>query len=128
MKKLFLLFWMSVIGLNVYGQSYAPEINVIPPSPDVMALHKYIDFPVSNYTGTPQINLPIYTIRMNSFSVPISLNYHASGLKVDEYASWVGAGWSLDAGGAISRNVRGVPDEYDGSHRGYFNSLSSFWV
>lgn len=102
------------------------DITVIPPSPDVSALLKHIDFPVSHYTGTPQISVPIYTIKMNSFSVPISLSYHASGIKVDETASWVGTGWSLNAGGVISRTVRGVPDEITGAALGFFGSQHLF--
>ncbi len=39
------------------------------------------------------------------------MNYHASGIKVGENASWVGAGWALNAGGVITRTVRGLPDE-----------------
>ncbi|MFN8250249.1 MAG: hypothetical protein U0V75_00100 [Ferruginibacter sp.] len=39
------------------------------------------------------------------------MSYHASGLKVEENASWVGAGWSLNAGGAITRTVKDKPDE-----------------
>src|SRR5579863_5071006 len=41
----------------------------------------------------------------------IGISYHASGLKVAEIASWVGLGWSLNAGGMIIRTVRGAPDE-----------------
>ncbi len=39
------------------------------------------------------------------------MNYHASGLRVAEVASWVGAGWILNAGGMISRTVVGIPDD-----------------
>ncbi|MEO1519125.1 MAG: hypothetical protein AAFV95_29435, partial [Bacteroidota bacterium] len=39
------------------------------------------------------------------------LNYHAGGVKVAEMASWVGLGWSLSAGGMISRTTMGRPDE-----------------
>jgi RHS repeat-associated protein len=44
-------------------------------------------------------------------SVPVSLSYHASGVKVAEMASWVGLNWNLNVGGAISRTIQGIADE-----------------
>ncbi|MFT3855873.1 MAG: hypothetical protein QM733_24570 [Ilumatobacteraceae bacterium] len=88
-------------------------------SPTAASLGKYGDIPVGYHTGTPQISIPIYTINVNSLSLPISLRYHASGLKVQENASWVGAGWSLNAGGVITRTVIGEPDD-----RGYSSSTN----
>jgi hypothetical protein len=80
-------------------------------SPTAASLGKYGDFPVSYNTGLPNINIPIYTVKSGSLSLPISLSYHASGLKVQEGASWVGAGWALNAGGVITRTVVGGPDD-----------------
>jgi len=37
-----------------------------------------------------ELNIPLYTMKSRDASVPIALNYHASGLKVAETASWVG--------------------------------------
>ncbi len=48
-----------------------------------------------------------------NFSLDISLSYHASGNKVSEIPSYVGLGWSLNAGGMISRKTRGLPDDSD---------------
>ncbi len=62
-------------------------------------------------TGTPDISIPLYEIGSGGLSIPVSLSYHAGGIKVDEYASWVGLGWSLAAGGVITRSLRGLPDE-----------------
>lgn len=93
--------------------------TVIPPSPNVAALGKYLETPVSYYTGVPQISIPIYEINSGRIKVPVSLDYHAGGIKVEECASWVGLGWNLNVGGAITRTVRGRPDE---STNGYINN------
>ncbi|MCS2956437.1 hypothetical protein NXX53_03005 [Bacteroides salyersiae] len=82
------------------------------PSPEAYALMQYEAIPVSTYTGVPSVNIPIYTIQVGNYSLPISLNYHASGIKVAQEASWVGLGWSLSAGGAISRSICGNDDEF----------------
>ena len=57
--------------------------------------------------------------------MPISLSYHAGGLKVGEPSSWVGTGWSLQAGGMISRTIQGKADESCG---GFFTTGSEIAV
>jgi len=94
-------------------------------SPTAASLGKYGDIPVSYHTGIPQINIPLYTVKAGTLSLPISLDYHASGLKVTEPAGWVGAGWSLNAGGVITRTVVGLPDE-KGSNAGSVETNGHF--
>jgi hypothetical protein len=108
--KHFLTFCLTCLLLHVIqAQETIPE--VIPPSPDAAALGKYGNIPVGLHTGVPQIDIPLYTIKSGSLTLPISISYHASGIKVNEIASWVGLGWSLNAGGAVSRSVVGGCDE-----------------
>jgi YD repeat-containing protein len=92
-------------------------------APTAASLGKYGDIPVSYHTGIPNISIPIYTIKSGNLSLPISMSYHASGLKVQELASWVGTGWSLNAGGVITRTVKGGADDrgYSG-YQGYTNA------
>ena len=80
-------------------------------SPNAAALGKYVDFPINKHTGVPQISIPIYTLIEGPLQLPISMSYHAGGIKLNELSSWVGIGWSLNAGGVITRTVRGTPDE-----------------
>lgn len=78
-----------------------------------------MDIPISVSTGIPSISIPLYSINEGDINVPLSLSYHASGIKVEEIASWVGLGWSLNAGGTISRTVRMNPDDM---LNGYINT------
>jgi YD repeat-containing protein len=87
--------------------------TVIPPSPEVAALGKFGEVPVNNYTGVSGISILIYTIQTGDLTVPITLSYHAAGVAVKEEATWVGLGWTLQAGGVLSRSIVGSDDLTD---------------
>jgi hypothetical protein len=63
--------------------------DVVMPSANAASLGKYGDIPVSLHTGVPNVGIPIYTVQNGSLSMPITLSYHAGGLKVGEPCSWV---------------------------------------
>jgi hypothetical protein len=94
--------------------------TVFSKSPASAEFAKYGDYPVNLYSGLPEISIPLYTIEAGSLQVPITLSYHASGIKVNEQATWAGLGWSVSAGGGINREVRGRDDE-----TGYFTGPSN---
>jgi hypothetical protein len=87
--------------------------KVIPPTPEAASLGKYGNVPLSLFSGTPSISVPIYQLAGNSLSLPIQLTYNAGGFNPQEIAGWVGLNWSLDAGGVVTRSVMGNPDYYD---------------
>ncbi len=101
------IFAFIILPIFIWGQS---TINVLPSTPEAANFEKYGNIPVSNFTGVPQISVPIHTIELKNISIPINLSYHSSGIKVDETASNVGLGWVLNAGGLVSVNTRGNPD------------------
>lgn len=90
----------------------SPADNLIPPSPEASALGRYAAIPVGLYTGTPQINIPLWEVTEGDITVPISLSYHASGHLVDDIAPRTGMGWTLNAGGVVTRTIIGEADEY----------------
>lgn len=92
--------------------SLAQELpKIIPPSPNTASLEKYGEIPIGLFTGSPQVNIPLYQFSTKNLSVPITLRYSSNGIRVDEYSSNVGMGWDLNAGGSITRRINDDPDE-----------------
>ena len=109
MKKIFFSLVSLCLAVSTVAQmTLQPNIYQ---SPEVSSLMKEVLSPVSLSSGTVNVNIPLYTLQKGSISVPISLNYDASGVKVDAQPGWVGQNWSLSSGGMISRVVKGIPDE-----------------
>ncbi|WP_417940953.1 DUF5977 domain-containing protein [Flavobacterium sp. RS13.1] len=116
MKKIFLLV-IFVSNISIGQERFNLE-SLIPPAPNAAELGKYGTYPVGTLTGIPEISFPLYEIKSGSLSLPISLSYHASGVQVNQKATDVGLGWSVIAGGQISRTVYSAKDE---GQYGYFN-------
>jgi hypothetical protein len=120
-------FWVALLVLlgTFVSKSYAQPVNnytkgTMVHAPNAAALAKYGEVPVSYVTGVPNISVPIHTLTEGPLSLSISLNYHAGGIRLSENASWVGQGWSLFAGGTITRTVQGIADEVPG--KGYYST------
>lgn len=76
---------------------------------------------VNEFTGGFTYNLPVLEVPGPGGSgYPVSLAYHSGGT-LEEDATWVGFGWTLNTG-AINRSVRGFPDDYNGSDVTRYNS------
>jgi hypothetical protein len=66
---------------------------------------------VNPVTGTAIVNIPLYAITNGGASLPMTLSYNASGVRPTDAESSAGMGWNLNAGGAITREVHGLPDD-----------------
>jgi hypothetical protein len=87
-------------------------INVGNISPEAASFMKFGNIPVNSNTGVPGIDIPLFQIEAAGLKLPISLIYHAGGVRVDEKASSVGLSWALSAGNIITRQLAEYPDEY----------------
>ncbi len=65
---------------------------------------------VDPFTGDFTYNIPLFDVE----GYPVNLAY-SGNIGVNDEASWVGLGWNLNPG-AISRNVRGLPDDFNGDN------------
>jgi len=114
MKKFLIIICVSLLANYTNAQLPEPAQGLL--SPIAAGLGKYGDFGVSYYTGAVDISIPLYNFSANGIDLPITLRYDASGVRVNALPSWVGQNWTLLAGGAITRVVRGVEDEYTFAH------------
>jgi YD repeat-containing protein len=111
MKILLLKVFLTVFTLVFYLNVIAQTQSLIPPSPNTKEFTKYIDQKVSLYNGIPEISIPLYNIQVKGLTIPISLSYHASGIRYGQIDGDVGVGWVLNPGYRISRSVHGYADE-----------------
>lgn len=130
-KTLILLLFIGTLSIGAYSQ---PPTNdpfsappIIPVSPEAAALAKMVNYPVNLNTGIPDINIPFYEIKVGGLSLPITLNYHAGGFKINEQATRAGLGWSLSSDLQITRTINGLDDFNPG--KGYIsnNLMKAFY-
>ena len=96
------------------------------PVPSVSSLATYTSTPVSNATGIPDISFPLLGLpsHNNGMNLNVGLSYNPMNVSQYEPASQTGTGWSLFAGGVISRSIINDIDElYDNpSNQEYFKN------
>lgn len=101
--------------------------QIVPVTPEAAALTKIVNYPVDLNTGVPNINIPFHEIKTGGLVLPIGINYHAGGFKINEQATRVGLGWTLNCELQITRMVNGLDDF---SPTGYYNNskLKSYYT
>ena len=111
----------GLMFLSTYAAGQLRIDRVVSPSFNAASLIKYCDHPVGTRYGIPKIKFPFKTLMYRDINIPMSISYHSLGIRVEEESTWVGLGWRLNAGGIITRIVRGENDfgkvENDDSHR-----------
>lgn len=122
MKKIITLLCLLLLSLNGHGQGTGVEIPVM--SPETASLGKFGAYPVSYYTGQPDISIPLYRLDVHGLSIPIALRYDPSGFMPNKDSGKVGHDWSLVAGGIITRSVNLMPDEYSGNSFNSYNAAN----
>jgi hypothetical protein len=105
-KGLIILTFLANIINAQFKTDVSPMINF--QSANSTTLGTFGDVPVSLYTGTPNIGIPIHKLNERGVELDINLEYNPRGVRVDDVPGWVGSNWSLNAGGVITRSVRGT--------------------
>jgi hypothetical protein len=66
---------------------------------------------VNLFTGDFSYNIPLLDVG----GYPINI-YYDGGISPEQEASWVGLGWNINPGN-INRNMRGIPDDFNGEEK-----------
>lgn len=112
MKKLFLvliIFYNDVLLSSAQIQ----QKPVTVPSPTAFSFTQYGNITASGYSGAVQAAVPIYTFNYKDFEMPLQLSHVTTGVRADAVPGWVGTNWNFNIGGVITRQVRGLTDEFD---------------
>lgn len=97
------IFLPSTLWALTGGPSQ-PEVNSFEP----VGTNQMVDLS----SGDFNYNIPLMVVPGPNGGYPINLAYHA-GIGMEQEASWVGLGWNINPG-AITRNLRGIPDDFNG--------------
>ncbi len=121
LSLLLLLFSSAILysqpismGQSIWNVPRTGGMNIAQPSPEAIAMRRYMDYPVSYASGTADISIPLLELPARGATVSLGLSYHTGGIKRDDKPTSVGLGWSLTGLGVISRQIKGYPDEWMG--------------
>jgi hypothetical protein len=108
-KKTIAFFFLSLLTIQLLYPTFSWALTSGPSQPESK---QFVTAGTSDmvdlFTGGFKYDVPI----MDIDGFPVNLNYQ-SGVTMDDEASWVGLGWSLNVG-AINRQLRGLPDDFKG--------------
>lgn len=102
--SIILQFWnMCVFAQNNSSQLFELDMTKFPcKTPEASAFMYQGKDEISEYTGNPNISIPLLSLEEKDINIPITLSYKGEAIRVDEEASWVGLGWNLSIGGCIN--------------------------
>lgn len=114
LKRLISSFILLNLLIEVVSPTLALALTSGPSQPEFSSFEPVATTDmVNDFSGDFTYNLPILNVPgPDGAGYSMSLSYH-SGVSAEEEASWVGYGWTLNAG-AINRSMRGFPDEFNG--------------
>ncbi|MBK7149050.1 MAG: hypothetical protein IPH78_09570 [Bacteroidetes bacterium] len=111
--RIFLLSYLLCFLIELLAPVSAYALTSGPAQPEVASFEPSGTTDMVNlFSGDFTYNIPLFELPGPNGGYPINLAYNA-GVNMDDEASWVGLGWNLNPG-VVNRNMRGVPDDFDG--------------
>ncbi|HCR76717.1 MAG TPA: hypothetical protein DIW37_10010 [Chryseobacterium sp.] len=115
-------------GSQITGGDPSVLPKIFPSSPEAYKLGSYGNIPVSLFTGTANINIPLTEFKTSNLSLPIEMSYASNGVKIDDMNGSTGLGWNLIASGVITRTIRDLPDEDDNTNISFPSNIDELGI
>jgi hypothetical protein len=110
MKTKIIVLLLLFCGTFSYSQQGDVRMDI--PSPQVADFVRLSGAAsVAKNTGRLNFSIPLLELSNKDFKIPISLSYNSAGAQPTKNPGIVGYNWSLNVGGVITREIRGVPDD-----------------
>ena len=126
MKKLPYIKSLFVVSLLFCKMDYFGCFAAPVSEPRLKTFHNVSVLP---HTGQMQYNVELHRINDVDFDWPVSITYTSDGFRPFDYSDPVGSGWTLHAGGVITRQIMGKPDDQkfgpNGIEYGFYAMLKS---
>ncbi|WP_184552753.1 hypothetical protein [Chryseobacterium sediminis] len=105
MKKILFICNFLITAMSFSQGNVMDQMQI--KTPQTYAFEKYGNIPVNLYTGMIDMRIPLYNLNIDGEnSINVMLSYDSSGFIPHKKGDLGGMGWSLIAGGRISRTVR----------------------
>lgn len=112
MKRFCVLLISALIVQCAFAQSEPLYDHPVPVTPAVSNMFRYGETETSLFSGKINYSVAIYQLTDPDFDLDISVSYTSDGFKPRKHSGRVGYNWSLNAGGCIYREIRGVADDF----------------
>jgi YD repeat-containing protein len=115
MRALFAITAFFVCTNSLFSQTEFKHLTdfdkTLTPSPSVAALGSFGGMEIRKSSGGISKRIPLFEIPQKGFVYKPSVDYFSNGIKVDDWGSRVGIGWTDNITAVITRTVKSVPDE-----------------
>lgn len=118
--KAFFVLATAFTVFNCYSQDL--RLPSTPPSPQSSNLGIYTSIPISYYSGIPDTKISLIDVNLKNVNLPLNISYYSGGIRKSQEATCVGLGWTLNAGGLITRIKRHKDDLGD---KGYYLNVNT---
>jgi len=88
------------------------------PTPEATSVINAVNSSVDLYNGKGNFGMSLDDIGVKDISIPVGIGTTPGELKVDDYDGLLGSNTNLNAGGRITRMVKGLPDDFVGTTHG----------
>ena len=124
-----LFYFFLPTNINAEDNKLSGKVFYNIPTPNADELMRFGNIPVNYHSGTADISIPLYKYNYGGVSLDVRLQYDSSGLPMNRLPGWTGHGWTLIAGGSITRQIIGYPDDisFKGTQIRQYDQIDNFF-